>query len=378
MSKLTTADDNRDAAGARPASRLPARPIAVAKVEVSALEAFTLAAFRAMGVSDEQSQMTAHALVYSELRFHPGQGQGVRRLRAYRDRIAAGVIEPAAPFEIVRESPALALVDAHNGLGSPTGIKAMRLAVAKAKVCGIGTVIVRGGTHYGSSAVHASEAVTADCVGMAFTNAGPEMAAWGGATPMVGTNPWAIGAPGGRGFPVILDIALTTAGKGMMRWHERERRPIPLDWALTPEGEETDDPSAAMQGALLGIGQYKGYGLSLMTDVMTGVLSGGAFGRAPYSDPKRQDVSHSFTAIDIAWFIPVAEFRDRMGRLTDDIRTSRLRPGFDAVLVPGELEHRRETEKRASGVPLDRAVYDDLRDLAGELGIPFTLDEITP
>ena len=67
-----------------------------------------------------------------------------------------------------------------------------------------------------------------------------------------------------------------------------------------------------------------------------------------------------------------------MGRLTDDIRTSRLRPGFDAVLVPGELEHRRETEKRASGVPLDRAVYDDLRDLAGELGIPFTLDEITP
>ena len=79
MSKLTTADDNRDAAGARPASRLPARPIAVAKVEVSALEAFILVAFRAMGVSDEQSQMTAHALVYSELRFHPGQGQGVRR-----------------------------------------------------------------------------------------------------------------------------------------------------------------------------------------------------------------------------------------------------------------------------------------------------------
>jgi LDH2 family malate/lactate/ureidoglycolate dehydrogenase len=348
----------------------------MAVVEAGALARFTEAAFRAMGVGAEAARLTAHALVYSELRFHPGQGQGVRRLRAYRDRIAGGVIDPSAAFEIVKESPALALVDAHNGLGSVTGIKAMRLAVAKAKACGVGQVIVRGGTHYGSSAVHAHEAVDAGCIGIAFTNAGPEMAAWGGATPMVGTNPWAIGAPGGRGFPVILDIALTTAGKGMMRWHEREGLTMPLDWALTPDGRETDDPAAAMQGALLGIGQYKGYGLSLMTDVMTGVLSGGAFGRAPYSDPKRQDVAHSFLALDVDWFMPLADFRDRMGRLIDDIRTSRLRPGFEAVLVPGELEHKRETEKRQRGVPIDRAVHDDLRDLAGELGIPFSIEEI--
>ncbi len=356
------------------ASNAPAaRTIETVPVDVVVLESFTAAAFRAMGLSDEQSRMTAHALVYSELRFHPGQGQGVRRLRAYRDRIADGAIDPAARFEVVKESPALALVDAHNGLGSVTGLRAMRLAVAKAKQCGIGTVIVRGSTHYGSSAVHAHAAVDAGCIGIAFTNAGPEMAAWGGATAMVGTNPWSIGAPGGRGFPVILDIALTTAGKGMMRWHEREGRPMPLDWALTPDGRETDDPAAAMQGALLGIGQYKGYGLSLMTDVMTGVLSGGAFGRAPYSDPKRQDVAHSFTAIDIAWFMELDAFRERMGRLIDDIRTSRLRPGFAEVLVPGELEHRREAAKRSGGVPLDRIVHDDLAALARDLGIPFTL-----
>jgi LDH2 family malate/lactate/ureidoglycolate dehydrogenase len=363
---------------ADPASGLPAagsgvRPIDTVTVDADRLLAFTQAAFRTMGLTEEQARMTAGALVYSELRFHPGQGQGVRRLRAYRDRIASGVIDPKAPFEVIKESPALALVDAHNGLGTVTGLRAMRLAVAKAKTCGIGTVVVRGGTHYGSSAVHAHEAVNADCIGIAFTNAGPEMAAWGGATPMVGTNPWAIGAPGGHGFPVILDIALTTAGKGMMRWHERERRPMPLDWALTPDGHETDDPAAAMQGALLGIGQYKGYGLSLMTDVMTGVLSGGAFGRAPYSDPLRQDVAHSVTAIDIAWFMPLPDFKDRMRRLIDDIRTSTLRPGFTDVLVPGELEHRRETEKRRAGVPLDRVVHDDIAALADELGIPFAL-----
>jgi LDH2 family malate/lactate/ureidoglycolate dehydrogenase len=356
-----------------PAQSSGPRSIDTVDVDVGRLTAFTEAAFRAMGLAAEQARMTAGALVYSELRFHPGQGQGVRRLRAYRERISGGVINPAAPFEVVKESPALALVDAHNGLGSVTGLKAMRLAVQKAKTCGIGTVIVRGSTHYGSSAVHAHEAVNAGCIGIAFTNAGPEMAAWGGATPMVGTNPWSIGAPGGHGFPVILDIALTTAGKGMMRWHDRENRRMPLDWALTPDGQETDDPAAAMQGALLGIGQYKGYGLSLMTDVMTGVVSGGAFGREPYSDPLRQNVAHSVTAIDVEWFMPLAEFRERMKRLVEDIRTSRLRPGFTEVLVPGELEHRRETQKRQAGVPLDRVVYEDLQALAGELGIPFAL-----
>jgi LDH2 family malate/lactate/ureidoglycolate dehydrogenase len=345
------------------------RRIPIVTVALPPLEAFVEGCFRAMGLDALQAALTRHALIYSELRFHPGQGQGVRRLPAYRDRLARGVIDPKARFEIVKESPALALVDANNGLGSVVGITAMRLAVDKAKVSGVGAVVVRGGTHYGSSAVHAHEAVKAGCVGVAMTNAGPEMAAWGGATAMVGTNPWGIGAPSDLGFPVILDIALTTAGKGMMRWHARENIPMPLDWALTPDGEETDDPNAAMAGALLGIGQYKGYGLSLMTDVMTGVLSGGAFGRAPYSDPMRQDVSHTFLAFDIAWFMEIAAFERRLGDLARDIKTSRLRPRIKEVLVPGELEHRRETEKRRSGVPLDADVHAELVALGRDLGV---------
>ncbi|MBM6581905.1 Ldh family oxidoreductase [Microvirga sp. BT689] len=344
-------------------------------VDPERLRRFALDAFQTMGLDSEQAAISAHALMYSELRFHPGQGQGVRRLRAYRDRIAQRLIDPAGPFTIVKESPALALVDACNGLGSVTGVRAMRLAVAKAKECGIGSVLVRGGTHYGSSAVHTAEAVEADCIGLAMTNAGPEMAPWGGATAVVGTNPWSIAAPTDRGFPVSLDIALTTAGKGMMRWYAREGRKMPLDWALTPEGEETDDPAAAMTGALLGIGQYKGYGLSFMTDAMTGVLSGGAFGTQPYSDLARQDVSHLFLAFDIAWFLPVAEYRSRMGRFIDMIKASRLRPGYSEVLVPGEIEDRRAREKLATGVPLDREVFEDLNELGRELGLSTSLKE---
>lgn len=337
------------------------------------LRRFAYAALSAMGADPEETAATAEALLYSELRFHPGQGQGVRRLVNYRRRIAENLLTLHAPFEVLKESPALAIADAHNGLGSLVGQRAMKLAISKAKVCGVGCVIVRNGTHYGSSAVHAAEAERQGCVGIAMTNAGPEMAAWGGATPVVGTNPWSIAAPGGDGFPVVLDIALTTAGKGMMRWHEREGRAMPSDWALTPEGEETTDPAAAMAGALLGIGRYKGYGLSLMTDVLTGVLSGGGFGLDPYSNPAHTDVSHTFLAFDIAWFMPVEEFRGRMARFGSMIRSSRLRRGFQEVLLPGELEHRREQWKRTHGVPLEEAVFQELERLAADLGIaPLT------
>jgi LDH2 family malate/lactate/ureidoglycolate dehydrogenase len=346
------------------------------RVAGHALLAFIRAALLALGLSAEQAGIVADAWLYSELRFHPGQGQGVTRLRRYKERIESGLVDPRAAFEVIKESPALALIDAHDGIGAVTAVRAMRLAVAKAKICGIGTVIVRNGTHYGSSSVPVAEAVADGCLGIAFTNAGAEMAAWGGASPAVGTNPWAIGAPADRGFPVMLDIALTTAGKGMMRWMMEHDSPMPRDWALTPDGQETDDPAAAMTGALLGIGQYKGYGLSMMTDVLTGVLSGGGFGLAPYSDPKRQDVSHSFTAIDIAWFMPLPVFTARIGAFIDEIKAGRRRPGVDEILVPGEIEHRRVLEKTANGVPLPRAVLDDLRAVGRELGLAETLPEL--
>jgi LDH2 family malate/lactate/ureidoglycolate dehydrogenase len=345
--------------------------IELIRVYVDTLAAFTLACFKAMGLNDEQAKLCAHALMFSELRFHPGQGQGVRRLPTYFERIRNGWIDLNAPFEIIKESPALALIDGHNGLGSVVGQRAMALAVQKAKACGIGAVTVRGSTHYGSSAVHADVALKQNCIGITMTNAGPEMAAWGGATGVVGTNPWALAAPTGLGFDVSLDIALTTAGKGMMKWLEREGKPMPRDWALTPEGEETDDPSSAMMGALLGIGQYKGYGLSFMTDVLTGVLSGGAFGLTPYANPAKQDVAHSFIAFDIAWFMPLEDFKQRMVAFIADIKKSKLRPGFQEVLVPGELEQRREIERRQQGVLLDASVFDELAVLATKLELDF-------
>ncbi|HSF63448.1 MAG TPA: Ldh family oxidoreductase [Paracoccaceae bacterium] len=352
--------------------------IPMTSVTRDSLQAFMVQGFRALGLPAEDAAIFADALIFSELRFHPGHGQGVRRLRRYQERINAGQVDVKTRLEVIKESPALALVDAHNGIGTVAAARAMRMAVDKAKVCGIGQVIVRNSTHYGSSAVHACAAEAAGCIGIAFTNAGPEMAPWGGRQGAVGTNPWGIAAPTGLGFPVVMDIALTTAGKGMMQWHAREGRPMPRDWALTLEGEETDDPTAAMTGALLGIGQYKGYGLAFMTDVMTGVLGGGGFGLTPYADPAKLDVSHTLTAIDIEWFMPLAEFRARMDAFAQMVKSRALRPGFTEILLPGEQEARRAARKSAAGVPLDDEVLADLRALGRELGLSAEIVSVGP
>jgi LDH2 family malate/lactate/ureidoglycolate dehydrogenase len=352
--------------------------IPLTAVTRESLGPFVVEVLRAMGLPAEEAEIFGGALLFSELRFHPGHGQGVKKLRRYGDHFARGLIDPAAPWQVMKESPALALVDAHNGIGTVAATRAMRLAVEKAKVCGIGQVVVGNSTHFGSSAVHACVAAEAGCIGVALTNAGPEMAPWGAREGAVGTNPWGIAAPTGLGFPTVLDIALTTAGKGMMTWHAAEGRPIPRDWVLTPAGEETDDPNAAMAGALLGIGQYKGYGLAFMTDVLTGVIAGGGYGLTPYAVEGKMDVSHTLIALDIEWFMPLDDFRERMDDFAAMCKSRALRPGFDEILIPGEQEARRVARKSEVGVPLENGALEDLQALSAELGVEAELVVVGP
>jgi len=345
-------------------------------VPVDALAAVTQAILRTTDLAPEDADIIADALVTSELRNLQGQGQGVRRVRAYVDRVSQRQVDPAAPFDVVKESPALALVDAHNGPGTVVAVKAMRLAVAKAKVCGVGMVLVRHSTHFGSASFSASQALAAGCIGVSMTNAGPEMAPWGGIDGVVGTNPWAVAVPTGDSagdMPIILDMALTTAGKGMMRWLMRDGKQMPTNWAITADGHTTDDPAAAMDGTLLPMGEYKGYGLSLITDVLTGVLGGGGYGTIPYRDPARQEVAHQFIAYDIDWFLERQEFYAHLHDFMRMVKASRPRPGVKEILLPGELEWRRQQEKLRHGVPLDPEVYEDLQRLAAETGVAIRL-----
>ncbi len=348
--------------------------VAVERFDVAAVRRFAESALVALGASREEARINADGLVTASLWWHPGQGQGLEKLLRYARRMRNGGIRPRAAMRWVREGGAAALLDAEKGLGYVAARRGMDRAIEIARDSGIAMVGVRHSNHFGIAGYHAKRAADAGLIGIAMTNAGAEMAPWGSAKAVLGTNPWGIAVPRGGGRdPIVLDMALTQSGKGMMRWLARAGRSMPDHWALTPDGERVTDPGAAMDGPLLPIGDYKGYGLSLVTDVLTGVLTGSLFGSQVFQDDLDYDVAHAMIAISTDAFMPRRHFEARLERLVADVLAA---PPIDPdrpVELPGAAEQRRARARLQRGIPVDRATVARLRELAAELGVPFSL-----
>lgn len=341
----------------------------------------------ALGATAEEARVNADGVITAALWWHPGQGQGLEKLFRYARRIRNGGIRPNAEMTWVREGAATALLDADKGLGYVAARRAMDRAIEMAGGAGIAMVAVRHSNHFGIAGYHAKRAAEAGLIGIAMTNAGAEMAPWGAARPVLGTNPWGIAVPRGRGAtagrdptggrdPIILDMALTQSGKGMMRWLERAGLPMPDHWALTRGGERTTDPRAAMDGPLLPIGDYKGYGLSLVTDILTGVLTGSLFGAQVFQDDRNYDVAHTMIAISIDAFMPRQRFAERLEALIADVLSAPPIDPARPVRLPGQAEQERARRRLERGVPVDGATVGGLRELAAELGVPFAPEAV--
>ncbi len=340
---------------------------------LSTLEDFAFRFLRALGATADEAEIISDGLMTASQWWHPGQGQGLEKLFRYHRRVKNGGIQPGASMRWRRDAPAFALLDAAQGFGYVAADRAMRRAVEKAEAAGIAMVGVQHSNHFGIAGYHALTAAKAGLIGWAFTNAKAEMAPWGSAQPVLGTNPWGIAIPRSGDHAIVLDMALTMSGKGMMRWYEQEDRPMPDNWALTPDGETTTDPAAAREGPMLPIGEYKGYGLSLVTDVLAGVMTGALFGMNVFQDDRNFDVGHMMIAIDPAALMSREGYEARLAQLVAQVKSA---PSIDEgkpVLLPGEIEFRRMAERQMDGIPVSRETVAGLRELAADLGVAFTL-----
>lgn len=340
---------------------------------LSTLKDFAFRFMRSLGATAEEAEIISDGLMTASQWWHPGQGQGLEKLFRYHRRVNNGGIQPDAPMRWLREAPAFALLDAAKGFGYVAADRAMSRAVEQAKSAGIAMVGVQHSNHFGIAGYHALTAAKAGFIGWSFTNAKAEMAPWGSAKPVLGTNPWGIAIPRGDDQAIVLDMALTMSGKGMMRWYEQERRPMPDNWALTPDGQSTTDPAAARDGPMLPIGEYKGYGLSLFTDVLAGVMTGALFGLNVFQDDRNFDVGHMMIAIDPAALMSREDYEARLAQLVAQVKSAPAIDESRPVLLPGEVEFRRMGERQKNGIPVSRETVDGLRDLAAELGLAFTL-----
>ena len=346
------------------------------RVSQASGRAFLETFFAGLGANEEESQINADGILTAALWWHPGQGQGFEKLPRFARRFRNGGLVGDAPMTWVADRTSTALLDAGNGLGYVAGHRAMSRAIEKARTTGIAMVAVQHSNHFGTSGYHAKHAADEGLIGIAMTNAGAEMAPWGATQPVLGTNPWGMAVPRRDHFPIVLDMALTQSGKGMMRWLAREGLPMPDNWALTPDGERTTDPGAADEGPLLPVGDYKGYGLSLITDVLTGVLTGSMFGTDVFQDDQNFDVAHTMIAIDIEAFMDRKTFDLRLERLIEQVMSADPIDAEHPIQLPGQSEQRRAAERMSDGIPLHRDLFESIRALASENDIPFLLETI--
>ena len=348
-------------------------PSLVNHYPLKTLNRFTIDFMRGLGATTEEAEIISDGLMTASQWWHPGQGQGLEKLFRYHRRVGNGGIIPNAPMHWLVDGPAYALLNAAKGFGYVAAHRAMTRAVQKAKTNGIAMVGVRHSNHFGIAGYHAMTAAKAGLIGWSFTNAAAEMAPWGSAKVVLGTNPWGIAIPRSADQAIVLDMALTMSGKGMMRWYAREGQEMPDNWALTPAGQVTTDPAAAMDGPLLPIGEYKGYGLSLVTDVLAGVMTGALFGLDVFQDDQNFDVGHMMIAIDPAALMTGADFDQRLEELVTQVKSAEPIDPARPVLLPGEVEFRRMQERQEHGIPVARETIDKLRDLAGDIGMPYPL-----
>ncbi|MBI2864669.1 MAG: Ldh family oxidoreductase [Chloroflexi bacterium] len=345
------------------------------RVDAEALHEFVVRVFEKMNVPSEDAETAADVLVQADLR--GVDSHGVARLgKYYVAGLQMGIMNPRPEIKLVKETPATALIDGGGGLGMVVGAKAMNYCIRKAKQSGAAFVSVRNSNHFGVAAYYAMMALPQDMVGISLTQANARVVPTFGRQPMLGTNPISVAVPTREERPFVLDMATSVVARGKLEVAAREKRPIPLGWALDKVGNPTTDAREAMEsranlplGGLTETGGHKGYGLALVVDILSGILSGWG----PGATIKGLKVGHFFGALRVDGFRPVDEFKEMMDDMIRAIRASPKAPGQDRIYIHGEIEFEAEEENKKKGIPLHPEVIDSLREIAGSLQIAFDL-----
>lgn len=350
----------------------------------AALEHLIRTVFTTWGLSPESASTAAHVMTDTDLAGI--DSHGLAMLPAYERLLNAGDLNIAAVPEIVSEGPSHAALDGHGGLGHIAATRAVDLASTMAEKTGTGVVTVRNSHHFGAVGHYVARSAARGLVCLAATTTRvvsvlPARAA----APRMGTNPLAFGAPTGLGWPLVMDISTSTVASNKVRAYGLRKKPLAPGWVLDGSGNsivDSGDAHALIQSDALGglsalggtedMANHKGYGLAIMVQVLAATLCGAAFSPLRASGAT-DDIGHFFLALD-----PGA-FRKDGGFVTDIdamIEVLHATPPIDPsrpVLIPGQCEEMSRRHRRVHGIPVPGDLADEIRNLCGRHGVPFTL-----
>jgi ureidoglycolate dehydrogenase (NAD+) len=345
------------------------------KVRPEQLEGFCVAALTKVGVTEREARTTVEVLVTTDtwgIFTH-----GTINLRGYIRRIQGGGIRKEAAPKIMREGPAWAIVDGDSGLGMVTSVFAMRVAMAKAKTAGLAYVGVRNSCHFGAAGYYASLALSEDMIGIAMCNDTPTVIVPGSRGAVLGSNPLAFAIPAGSEKPILLDMATSTVAGGKVFAAAARGQTMPNHWLVDSMGLPTTDPTLFPSSATLTpMAGHKGYGLALLIETLSGILSGAAIAQHVLSwsfADTTLPTGHgaAFVAINIDAIMQSNEFKQRVDQTIREIRSAPRAKGVDRIYLPGEMEWEHRAGALAHGIDLPDDVVKNLRGVAQQLGLDF-------
>ncbi len=333
---------------------------------------FATAVYLSAGVPQSDAELAADTLVQADLWGH--QSHGMLRLGWYYARLRSGAMKAVTHTTLEVDAGAIAVMDGHDGVGQVITRRAVDEAVGRAKKHGVGVVSIRNSNHFGTCMYYTRIAAEQNCIMMLMSNAGPNMAPWGGLKKKIGTNPWSIAVPGGAYGPVVMDMANSGVARGKIYLANKRREPIPDYWAVDAQGRPTTDPKAALEGFILPMAGHKGYVMGVMVDMLSGVLSGSQFldtVHGPYDPVNRSGAGHFMVALNVSAFMPMTEFHQRIDTYIRSLKDVPLAAGHKQVYYPGEMERLADLENRSKGLFLAQDTLEDLQRVGREAGVPF-------
>ena len=319
--------------------------------------------FEASGCTADDARVVVDHLVESNLFGH--DSHGAIRYYEYTRAIREGRFQPRATPEIVREKPSTAVVDAGGALGQVGATFAMNLAIEKARQHGLATVTLRNTSHVGRAGAYPLMAARQkNMIGLAFVNAGRlgyQIAPFGGLEGRLSTNPIAFSAPRPDTDPILVDMTTSVVAEGKVRVAINQGVEVPEGWLINAQGNPTTDPNdfrADPPGAILpmgGVVAHKGYSLGLVVELLGGALSGegcAAGSRTMHSN------GVLFTVYNIDHFTELSTYFEEVEALLEHVKSSRLAPGFNEILAPGEPEFRNAQRKESEGIEIDETTWE--------------------
>jgi len=337
-----------------------------------ALHALTMLIARRMGSAEDEAATVADHLIRANLAGHDSHGVGM--LPHYVRLLQDGKLVPNQTPHTVLDAGALLVIDARRGVGQRMAADAVRRAIGRARDLGACVLALRNASHVGRIGTYAELAAREGCAFIAFVNVADGrdiQAPWACAEPRLGTNPFCAAVPGGEDGPALmLDMATTTIAAGKARVAYNKGVAVPDDCLIDADGHPTNDPTGVMRdrtGAMLSFGRHKGSGLAVMCEIMAGAIGGGQRADEPASGGTLN--SMLATVIDLAQLGDPAVIAAHVASTMGHIRSSRVAPGFDEVLLPGEPERRAAQAREAAGIEVDATTWQEIREAAGRLGI---------